>query len=167
KYGHWGNQDEATWADDRWNKAILGSVMCGVLHAPGLVVPKGVCVRIGDRGEMAACFNPDTLCYEVLWRGGFVKFSSVRHGFMDGLILDGTVLPRPEGKKPDQPFQYHGFYRHGSRVIFAYRIGNVEILDSPWVEGGKFTRIVGPASGHALAKLTKGGPPQWPQVLET
>ncbi len=47
KYGHWGNQNEDAWADDRWNKAILGSVMCGVLHAPGMVVPKGVCVRIG------------------------------------------------------------------------------------------------------------------------
>ncbi len=35
KYGHWGNQNEATWVDDRWNKAILGSVMCGILHAPG------------------------------------------------------------------------------------------------------------------------------------
>jgi putative heme-binding domain-containing protein len=167
KYGHWGNQDEATWADNRWNQAVLGSVMCGVLHAPGIVVPKGVCVRIGDQGEMAVCFNPETLCYEVLWRGGFVKFSSVRHGFLDGLILDGTILPRPEGKRPEQPFQYHGFYRHGNRVVFAYRIGVVEMLDSPWVEGGKFTRLVGPANGHPLAKLTKGGPPQWPQLLET
>jgi putative heme-binding domain-containing protein len=188
KYGHWGNQNEDTWADDRWNKAILGSVMCGVLHAPNIVVPKGVCVRIGDHGEMAVCFNPETLCYEVLWRDGFVKFSSVRHGFMDGLILDGKILPRPEGlgdmdlptipgpgqterrrspRKPEQPFQYHGFYRHGNRVIFAYRLGNVEMLDSPWVEDGKFRRLVGPASGHLLEKLTKGGPPQWPQLLET
>jgi hypothetical protein len=149
KYGHWGNQDEASWADDRWNKATLGSVMCGVLHAPGVVVPKGVCVRIGDRGEMAVCFNPETLCYEVLWRGGFVKFSPVRHGFLDGLILDGTVLPRPEGKRPEQPFRYHGFYRHGNRVVFSYRIGDVEMMDSPWVEGGTFTPLVGqrPRSG--------------------
>jgi putative heme-binding domain-containing protein len=166
-YGHWGNQTETTWADDRWNQAVLGSVMCGILHAPGLVVPRAVCVRIGERGEMAGCFNPDTLCYETLWRGGFVKFSSVRHGFLDGLRMDGTPLPRPEGKKPEQPFQYHGFYRHGNRVIFTYRIGDVEMLDSPWVEGGKFTRVVGPASSHPLAKLTRGGPPQWPQVLET
>lgn len=167
KYGHWGNQNEATWADDRWNQAVLGSVMCGVLHAPSMVVPRGVCVRLGDQGEMAVCFNPDTLCYPVLWHGGFVKFSPVRHGFLNGLILDGTVLPRPEEKKPDQPFRYHGFYRYGKRVIFSYRIGDVEMLDSPWVEGGKFVRLVGPASGHPLAALTRGGPPQWPQVLDT
>jgi azurin len=167
RYGHWGNQDEATWADERWNKSVLGSVMCGILHAPAMVVAKGVCVRLGERGEMAVCFNPETLCYEVLWRGGFVKFSSVRHGFLDGLILDGTVLPRPAGKRPERPFRYHGFYRHGNRVIFSYRIGDVETLDSPWVEGGKFTRLVGPAGGHPLAQWTRGGPPQWPQVLQT
>ena len=166
-YGHWGNQNEATWVDNRWNESILGSVMCGVLHAPGKVVPRAVCVRIGDRGEMAVCFNPDTLCYEVLWHGGFVKFSPVRHGFVHGLLLDGTVLPRPEGKKPAQPFQYHGFYRHGNRVIFAYRIGDVEMLDSPWIKDGKFTRQIGPASTHPLAQWTRGGPPQWPEVLET
>ena len=26
--------------------------------------------------------NPETLCYEALWRGGFLKFSAVRHGFL-------------------------------------------------------------------------------------
>ena len=33
---------------------------------------RGVCVRLGDHGEMAACFNPDTLQIEALWTGGFV-----------------------------------------------------------------------------------------------
>ena len=69
---------------------------------------------------------------------------------IDGLILDGTPLPRPEGKKPDQPFVYHGFYRHGKRVVFAYRIGDVEMLDAPWVEDGRFTRVVAPAAEHPL-----------------
>ncbi len=111
----------------------------------GVTVPKGVCVRLGDRGELSVCFNPQTLCYEAVWSGGFVKFSATRHGFMDGLILDGTPMPRPEGHKPDKPFVYHGFYRHGKRVVFAYRIGDQELLDAPWVENGRFTRVVAPA----------------------
>jgi putative heme-binding domain-containing protein len=166
-FGHWGNQTEASWADNRWNQTDLGSLLSGVFHAPGVVVPRGVCVRLGDQGELAACFNPDTLCYEALWRGGFVKFSPVRHGFLDGLLIDGKLLPRPEGKKPDQAFHYHGFYRHGKRVVFSYRFGDVEMLDAPWVENGKFTRVVAPAASHPLASWTKGGPAQWPQVLET
>ena len=141
--------------------------MSGVFQGKGLIVPKGVCVRLGERGEMAACFDPETLTYKALWRGGFVKFSPTRHGFLDGLIMDGTPLPRPEGKAPERPFKYHGYYRHGKRIVFAYRIGETEMLDSPWVEDGTFTRTVGPAEGHPLAASTRGGPSQWPQVLET
>jgi len=167
KYGHWGNQTEKTWEDNRWNKTDLGSLMCGVFHSRGVTVPRGVCIRLGERGEVSACFNPDTLCYEALWQGGFVKFSPVRHGFLHGLLMDGKALPRPEGKKSEKRFVYRGFYRHGRRVIFSYRIDGVDMLDAPWVENGKFTRIVGPADKHPLGKLTRGGPAQWPQVLET
>jgi len=165
--GHWGNQEESNWIDRRWNDTDLGSLLCGVFRGAGVTVPKGVCVRLGERGEMAVCFNPVTLCYEALWQGGFVKFSPTRHGFLGGNIMDGTALPRPEGKTPDAPFVYHGFYRYGKRVIFAYRIGATEMLDAPWVEGGKFQRIVGPAADHPLASMTQGGPSQWPQVLAT
>ena len=132
-----------------------------------MTVPKGVCVRLGDRGELATCFNPETLCYEAVWSGGFVKFSATRHGLMDGLIMDGTPSPRPAGAKPAKPFVYHGFYRYGKRVVFAYRIGDVELLDAPWVENGRFTRAVAPADKHPLAAAIRGGPPQWPQVVVT
>jgi putative heme-binding domain-containing protein len=94
KYGHWGNQNEDTWVDNRWNDTDLGCVMCGVFHGPGIVVPKGVCVRLGERGELAACFNPETLCYEAVWHGGFVRFSAVRHGFLAGRI-PVRCPPRP------------------------------------------------------------------------
>lgn len=167
KLGHWGNQKEADWANGRWNRADLGTVMCGVFRGAGVTVPRGVCVRLGDDGSMAACFNPDTLTFDAVWKGGFVRFSEVRSGFMGGVLMDGTALPRPEGARPDKPFRYHGFHRHGKRVIFAYRIGDVEMLDSAWVEDGKFVRHVGPAAGHPLADLIKGGPPQWDKVFET
>jgi putative heme-binding domain-containing protein len=167
RFGHWGNQDEETWVDGRWNQTDLGTVLSGVFRGAGVTVPKGVCVRLGEQGEMAVCFNPETLTYEALWRGGFVKFAPKRHGFLDGLIMDGSPLPRPGGSKPAGPFVYHGFYRHGKRVVFSYRLGETEVLDAPWVEGGEFTRTVGPAEGHPLAALTRGGPPQWPQVFKT
>ena len=165
--GHWGNQNEDTWADGRWNRTDLGTVLCGIFRGAGVTVPKGVCVRLGDRGELAACFNPETLCYEALWKGGFVKFSDVRHGLMEGLLPAGTALPRPEGKPPAQPFVYHGFYRNGKKTIFSYRIGDTEFLDAPWVENGKFVRQVARASEHPLFAATQGGRAQWPQVIKT
>ena len=34
-HGHWGNQNEDTWADGRWNQTELGSVLCGVFRGAG------------------------------------------------------------------------------------------------------------------------------------
>ena len=169
--GHWGNQDETTWADDRWNATDVGTLMSGVFRGAGVTVPKGVCVRLGEKGEVSACFNPETLCYEAVWSGGFVKFSDRRHGFLDGLIMDGEARPRPEGSKPDKPFVYRGFYRHGNRVVFAYTVDGVETLDAPWVDDrGEFARVVGPAETHPLRNLTRGGgggAPRWPEAIVT
>jgi azurin len=168
RQGHWGNQSDDTWADERWNQTDLGNLLCGVFRGPGVTVPKGVCIRLGDRGELSACFNPQTLCYEAVWAGGFLKFSATRHGILDGLIMAGTPLPRPEGRMPGKPFVYHGFYRHGSRIVFSYKVGDVELLDAPWVENGRFTRVVAPAAAHPLGHLARGGGPhRWPQVIWT
>jgi putative heme-binding domain-containing protein len=166
-HGHWGNQNEDSWADDRWNRTELGTVLCGVFRGASLTVPKGVCVRLGEEGELSACFNPETLCYEAVWEGGFLRFSPVRHGLMNGLIPDGTPHSRPEGRAPTEPFVYRGFYRHGKRVVFAYRIGETEYLDAPWVDKGQFVRVVGPRESHPALELTRGRGPQWPLELTT
>jgi len=124
-------------------------------------------VRLGDKGEFSACFNPETLTYDALWSGGFLTFSDIRHGFMDGLRPGGRLLSRPAGTKPDRPFVYHGYYRDGPRVVFSYRLGDVEMLDAPWVRDGQFERVVAPAATHPLRSALKGGSPQWPQELKT
>jgi azurin len=167
KLGHWGNQNEETWKSDQWNQTDLGTLLCGVFHGPQGVVPKGICVRLGDKGEIAACFNPETLTYDALWQGGFLKFSSVRHGFLDALRPVGEMLNKPSGKSPTLPFVYHGFYRVGPRVVFAYRVGDEELLDSPWVKDGKFERIVARASEHPLREALQNTAPQWPQELKS
>jgi putative heme-binding domain-containing protein len=167
KYGHWGNQNDKVWKDNRWNQTDLGTLQCGVFRAGKLTVPRGVCVRLGEQGELAACFNPDTLQVEALWKGGFVRFSDHRMGFMDGLRPAGQMLEAPAKNKVAQPFVYRGFYRHGKRTIFVYRAGGVDLLDAPWVENGKFVREIAPADKHSLAHLTRGGKAQWPEVVAT
>ncbi|WP_165073647.1 DUF6797 domain-containing protein [Paludisphaera rhizosphaerae] len=169
KSGHWGNQNESTWADGRWNESDMGSVLGGVFRGDGVTIPKAVCLRLGDKGELSACFNPETLRYEALWSGGFVKVSSVRHGFMEGLMLDGKPLPKPEGASPSNPFVYKGYFRHGKRVIFSYAIDGEDWLDAPWVDdSGRFVCEAGPAATHRLRELTKGGGGRrWPEALTT
>lgn len=167
KFGHWGNQNEAVWKDARWSQRDKSPVLAGVTHLPGKAITKGICVQIGDEGELATCFDPETLTYPAVWKGGFVKFSEVRHGFMDGLRPAGPIVDQPKEKQPDQPFQYHGYYRVGPRIVFSYRIGDTEILDAPWVEDGKFSRTVMPAKEHPLAKSIETSPTQWPQKIVT
>ncbi len=168
KYGHWGNQKEETWANEAWNRTTLTSMQAGVYQgANGVVVPRGVCVQLGEPAQLFACFNPETATYDALWSGKFLKFSSVRHGFMHGLIPNGEALPLPEQKKPSQPITYQGLYRAGNRVLFAYKIGDVEYLDAPWVENGKFQRVVEVRSKHPLKHLLNGSKPVMSEVVET
>jgi len=167
-YGHWGNQSEVTWANDAWNRTILGSMQSGVFYgSDNVVVPRGFCVQLGDNQEMSVCFNPDTATYDAAWNEGFLQFSQVRFGFMNGLLQKGTAVSLPEPMKPKEPVTYQGLYRYKNRVIFAYKIGDVEYLDAPWVEAGTFVRDLQPRSQHPMRGMLEGSEPQWPQELTT
>jgi len=127
-----------------------------------------VSVRLGDAGELAACFNPDTLQIEASWADGFLTFGKTRYGFLAPATPAGKFKTAPAAAElPTGPRLYHGFYRHGKRVIFSYSIGDVRYLDAPWVKDGALIREIAPADSHPLGRLVKGGPPQWPQVLTT
>lgn len=169
KYGHWGNQNENTWRDDRWKKTDHGSVLGGVFRAGELTVPRGVCVRLDAPGLTAVCFDPDTLRYRAGWSGEFLNFSPVRHGFLDGLKPAGEPreLDASLQAAPTKPAVYRGYYRHGRQVVFAYEVDGQPYLDSVEVHGERVVRTTAPADVHPLRRLTAGGPAQWPQVLET
>ncbi len=167
-HGHWGIQAEPNWASDEWSKAILGSVQSGVFTGPnGLTVSRGVCLQLGDNSELFACFDPDTLTYPAVWKGKFLRFSSVRHGFVNGLTPDGPMLAQPVVVGPTGRFKYQGFHRIGRRIVFAYRIGDVEFLDSPWVENGKFVREFGPVEKHSMRSKIATAPKQSAEKIET
>ncbi|MCA9246350.1 MAG: TIM barrel protein [Planctomycetales bacterium] len=166
--GHWGNQNDSTWEDDRWNQTQLGSLMCGVFRHDKVTVPRGVCVRFGDDRGWSACFNPDTLTYESVWQGGFVKFSSRRSGFLGGLQIDGAPVEFTRTQSPrGSSLRYHGFYRHGDQVLFSYAIDGVEMLDAPHVQEERFEPIIAPAATHPLRHLVENAPAQWPQEIAT
>ena len=153
KHGHWGNQNE----DDLGRRPLEpdrpGHGALRRLPRRGRDGPQGG-LRPARRSRRAGrLLQPrDALLRGPLERRLRQVLGRCATACMDGLILDGTPLPRPEGKTPDKPFVYHGFYRHGKRVVFSYRIGDVEMLDAPWVEDGQFTRVVAPAAEHPLAR---------------
>lgn len=165
--GHWGNQDEGVWANDDWSQSDHGRLQSGVVRGEGVSVTRGICVRLGENRDVSACFDPDTLTWVAAWSGPFFELSSVRHGFMDGLAVKGERLPIPEQSPPDEPFQYQGFYRHGERIVFAFRIGETEYLDAAWAEDGQFVHVRAPVDEHPLKQLTEPGPANWPQQITT
>ena len=63
-------------------------MQCGVLHAYGETIARAVCVQLD--GGLSVCFDPDRLCYPVVWKDGFLGFSDVRAGFLGGLLPEGT-----------------------------------------------------------------------------
>ncbi|MBL9179946.1 MAG: heme-binding domain-containing protein [Verrucomicrobiaceae bacterium] len=151
--GHWGNQnDQVTWKDGRWAASDLGSVFSGVFKGAGETVPKGVCVRFADK---SAVFDPEFYSWPVIWSGGFVKLNDNRHGFMGGGTMDGKKIGEWDTPKVSK-HRYHGFYRHGKRVLFSYMIEGQDVLDA-----GRDNLA------EDLKPLTKGGPTQWPQWIET
>lgn len=166
--GHWGSIPWSTWDDERRNKGDQGTLQAWPLAVHGRTIHRAVSVRLGDAGELAACFNPDTLQFEAVWTGGFLTFGKTRYGFLAPAAPAGALGKPPAViDLPVGPRTYHGFYRHGKRVIFSYSIGDTRYLDAPWVKNGALIREIAPAESHLLADLVTGGPPQWPQVLTT
>ncbi|MGV3531802.1 MAG: DUF6797 domain-containing protein [Chthoniobacteraceae bacterium] len=163
--GHWGNQNEDTWRDGRWARSDHGSLFSAVFRGGNLTIAKGVAVRLGEQGELAACFDPEWLDFRIVWKGGFISLDDTRHGFMTGATLAGEVVEQPAAVK--RTGRYRGCYRHGARVLFAYEENGQEVLDTAWVQDGKYHRERAPLSSHPLRDLTKGGPAQWPEILKT
>lgn len=176
KYGHWGNQSEPVWADGRWSNSFLGSLQSGVFHGDGISVARGLCVSLGEQKDtVSVCFDPDSLSYPRVWKSGFVSFSDVRHGFMNGVRQSGETVevseiisgvdPQVSGAQGDNRFL--GLYRDGDRVIFAYQSRGITYLDEPVVREGKFARIVAPIEKHPAKSVLSGGAPRYPQTVTT
>lgn len=177
--GHWGNQNEQTWKDDRWNKTRLGSVQAGVFKGTGKAITRGICVRLGEAQNISACYDPDRQCFTALWKDGFVRFSNVRYGFLDGLKPVGETLDLPDSatgaafrkQLPEDvqamDIRYRGFYRHGQRTVFSYLVGGTEYLDSALFQNGEFRREIAPAAEHSLSHVKKGARAQWSQRINT
>ena len=174
KFGHWGNQNEETWKGNEWNQVDLGSMQSNVLVGEAKPVPRAVAIRLND--NLSACYNIDTLAYEVGWSGNnFVRFTDVRHGYIDGFRVDGEKVPLGswaasaiELLPNKKSIRYKGLYRSGREVVFALDVDGTTYLDSLTATAdGKWTRNIAPADGHPKKDVLLGGKRQWPETFNT
>ena len=166
-HGHWGNQNEDTWRDGRWNEAALGHVLSGVCRQGTKTIAKAVAVFLDDAEGHSVVFNPETLQFDLAWKGGFVRFSDTRHGFMDGLIPKGRPIAAPAKRAWPEKTVYRGFQRVGKETAFVLESQGEIWLDCCRVKEGKIERITLPRKDHPLAESIVKNPPLWPERYAT
>lgn len=183
RYGHWGKNSQNGHKDGRWNGVDIGSMHSHVTHGDAKklgVVVKGVNVKLAD--GLAVCFDPDSLNYRAVW-SGWLSFNPHRWGATRGASIEGKLIFAQKEPVEMKGGRYLGVYRHGEKVIFHYRIGEVEILDHPSAVDGKLVRTVEVISGGGngslpdlpgpkvifgdLRQFTKSAPVAWGKTIDT
>jgi putative heme-binding domain-containing protein len=174
KFGHWGNQNEESWRGATWATLDMGTVQSNVLVGMQRPIPRAVAIRFGDSLRWSACFNTDTLGYEAVWRDGFVSYSEVRQGYIDGFRIAGNAVElgeyaQPAGtqSKTTVNRRYRGLYRHGAETVFAYELDGELYLDAIDARTDGIVRTIAPAPQHPKSYVMNGGPSQWPQRITT
>lgn len=133
-FGHWGKFSKNSFKDRSWNLMDGGNAVTAVVNAGGKTYPGGIAVNLGD--DYACLFDPETLSYKQLWKGGFVSHGTNRWGLIGGIAADGKIVasdltePR-EGK-------FLGYYIGGDEVAFRYSVDGGEVISVPAVKDGKF-----------------------------
>ena len=175
KFGHWGNQKEDTWKGNEWNQVDLGSMQSNVLVGEAKAIPRAIAIRVSEQPSMSACFNTDTLGYEAAWSGGFVSFTDVRHGYIDGFRINGPKQETGDWAKSfrelvpgGEQARYRGLYRSGREVVFAVELNGKTYLDHLGLDAqGQLKRTIAVASEHPKKDVLLGGKSQWPQRIKT
>ena len=90
-HGHWGKHNQNNHSDVRWNDAEMGEVVTRVFRGGDMVVLKGVCLLLGEKRELSACFDPLILIYRSVWENGFVHFDGFRWGASRNAKMEGEA----------------------------------------------------------------------------
>ena len=152
-------QAEGDWVDGRWNRTDVGPFLASNLDIPGGRFPKGVAIRIGDRGEGAISFDTESCVLRAGWVRSFLRFDSTRFGLLRAPMIDGDVAFAFPTNMRLVGFntRYVGLHVNGPRSVLEYTINDRRVLESPWIvtrDGMKvFIRSLEFASGVAGSKL--------------
>ncbi|MDH3583809.1 MAG: hypothetical protein OER86_06305, partial [Phycisphaerae bacterium] len=153
-------------AEPRWASMDLGPTFSSTFNVNG-ETPKGLAVRLGEKGEAGILYDEDLLRVAAVWTGKFVKINGGRNALLGndnigerarlgaprlpGWSKDGSLADPREpyrnktwGPLPRDWARYGGLYMHGNRVVLKYTVGSATVLEQPWAEtaGGRtiFTR---------------------------
>ena len=132
---------------------VSSTISTDPLSIRSIFVYKGIAVRVGEEEEAVMVFDTDLLRPAAAWTGGLLKWYPQRDGYekwpspggylhfmtaqRPGWSKDGNFSdPRPwsYGPIPQKQGAYKGMYLQNNQVIFAYTVGQTEVLESPGYE---------------------------------
>lgn len=129
---------------------VSSTISTDPMSIRSIFVYKGIAVRVGKDEGAVMVFDTDLLRVASAWTGGFLKWYPARDGYekwpspdgymhfmtaqRPGWSKDGNFSdPRPwkYGPIPKSQGAYKGMYLQNDQVVFAYTIGETEVLESP------------------------------------
>ncbi|HEX4146379.1 MAG TPA: ThuA domain-containing protein [Pirellulales bacterium] len=178
---HFFGWNDATAEDDRWQRTDTGRFFSATIRGPSQTTTKAIAIRVGGDKQAAWMFDTDLLRFSSAWSGRFLQINPRRFGLIGMPAVAGTERfqtpavpgwagedgfddprqPKPLGPLPRAWAHYRGLYRNGARVTLSYTVGDVEILDSPWLENAAGQELltrsleIGPASAALRSVLAQ------------
>ncbi|AMV32024.1 Auracyanin-B precursor [Pirellula sp. SH-Sr6A] len=174
-YGHWGNQNEETWRGNEWESIRKHRLQATVFFHPSRTLARAVCFRLGHTDAWSVCYDPDSMGFVSCWQNGFLRFSSVRHGFMDGARMEGEERELPPKSGPLREVlqlsdrsnvRYLGYRYRGDQVQFLLLVDGEEYIDEMQIVKGELQRKLR-KERHANTSDFKPPNRRWPESVET
>ncbi len=133
---------EEAWKDSRWNQMDTGQFLSSIVPTPNGTIAKGISVRIGQQAEGAVVYDTVLCNVRAGWLGNFLSFDPARYGLINSPTIAGDVqfVSTPGGAWNGKP-QYKGLFQSGKRVVLKYQLGEVSILETPWMETDRETKL--------------------------
>ena len=141
--GHWGVKDDDDWVDGRSRAMDTGPFLSSSLETESGTVLKAISIRIGEATEAAVCFDTGSLSLRAGWTGKFLALSPKRFGLIEMPRIAGDVrFSAPAGAGWEgQKLRHRGLHLNGKRVVLAYEVDGMAVLESPWAETAEGTTV--------------------------
>lgn len=129
---------------------VSATISADPMSTRSIIAHKGIAVKVGDDRDAVIVFDTDLLRVATAWTGGLLKWYPARDGLEAFPSPDGfthfSTSQRPgwsRDRKFDEPRSwqygpvprelgaYKGLYLQGEQVVFSYRVGTCDILESP------------------------------------
>ena len=140
--GHWGRYNQFDLYDDIWSRMDNGPIVTSVIRQGRDQLVKAINLTLGEDQSVFATFDQLQMSYRMVWKDEFLTYPEVRWGMM-GLVQPATdpMLQSWSNawSKTTQwgnvyetsELDYHGFFRHGNKAVFSYKVHGTAVLESP------------------------------------